>query len=56
MNTMHAYPMNDLMEHETDGEDCVCGPAVRHIKHDDGTSGWIILHHSLDGRESNEPQ
>lgn len=56
MNTVHAYPLNDLVEHETESENCVCGPAVLPIKHDDGSSGWIILHHSLDGRELNERQ
>lgn len=24
--TVHVYPNNDLIEHDTDGGDCPCGP------------------------------
>jgi len=24
--TVHVYPNNDLIEHDTDGSDCPCGP------------------------------
>lgn len=51
--TVHVYPVADLIEHDTDGGDCVCGPDVEHVEADDG-DGWLILHHSLDGRELHE--
>lgn len=51
--TFHVYPVNDLIEHDTDSEDCVCGPTHELVPSDDG-NGWIILHHSLDGREAKE--
>lgn len=52
----HVYPVNDLVEHETKTTepDCVCGPTTSPLKRDDGSCGWIITHHSLDGRELNE--
>lgn len=30
--------------------DCPCGPVVEHVP----PNGWLISHHSLDGRERNE--
>lgn len=50
MSTTHVFPVNDLVEHETDGGDCVCGPRTEYV---DGE--WIIVHHALDGREHSEP-
>lgn len=51
---IHVYPTNDLIIHDTDTEDCICGPEIVAIEHDDGSIGWLIVHHSLDGRENNE--
>lgn len=50
MSTVHVVPVNDLMEHVVDTE-CPCGPDVEAVFRDDGTNGWLITHHSLDGRE-----
>ena len=52
-NTLHATPIGDLVDHDTStGEpDCVCGPEVRPTTQDDGSMGWLLVHHSLDGRE-----
>lgn len=52
MTTYHVEPVNDLIEH-TD-QDCVCGPDVEAVFREDGTNGWLITHHSLDGREKAE--
>ena len=41
---------DDIIEHEVT-EDCACGPTVEPVKDDDGATGWLIVHHSLDGRE-----
>lgn len=54
MATVHCYPVNDLVEHNTDSDDCVCGPAIEPVPGDDGYIGWLISHHSLDGREQYE--
>ena len=53
--TVHVYPNNDLIEHNTDGGDCPCGPTSEPVFDADGACGWVITHHSLDGREANEP-
>ena len=51
MSTVHVYPDSDLIEHDTDhGEACICGPRVEAVFRDDGSNGWVIVHHSLDGR------
>lgn len=55
MNRLHVHPLGDLVQHDLDSEDCVCGPTVRPVMHDDGSIGWLILHHALDGREKTEP-
>lgn len=56
--TMHVFPINDLIEHDTSntGESCVCGPTVKPIKCKDGSVGWVITHNSLDGREAREQE
>lgn len=51
---IHCYPTNDLIEHDTDGDDCICGPAMEPVERADGSYGWVIVHHSLDGREHAE--
>tara|TARA_B100000700_G_scaffold313331_1_gene398193 strand:+ start:211 stop:384 length:174 start_codon:yes stop_codon:yes gene_type:complete len=51
---VHVYPVNDLVEHDVEGGDCICGPTTEAIKREDGSYGWVIIHHSLDGRESHE--
>jgi hypothetical protein len=52
---VHVLPVDDLIEHDDDGTDCPCGPAVEPVFDDDGACGWLISHHSLDGREQKEP-
>ena len=47
----HVLPVNDLIEHEDEGDGCVCGPDVRFEP-----GGRIVVHHSLDGRELIEAQ
>ncbi len=54
MATIHVSPLDDLIEHDTDGGDCPCGPRTEPVQRDDGSYGWIIVHHSLDGREHEE--
>ena len=48
--TLHVEPVNDLVEH-MDFDDCVCGPTVEPVPRDDGSMGWLVIHHALDGRE-----
>lgn len=55
-NTFHVVPINDLVEHDTTGGDCVCGPTTEPVVREDGTIGWVVTHHSLDGRELREPK
>ncbi len=50
----HVYPVDDLIEHVTDGGDCPCGPETIPVERDDGSYGYVISHHSLDGREHHE--
>lgn len=52
--TVHVYPDKDLIEHVTEGDDCLCGPEIEAVPAEDGSMGWLISHHSLDGREFNE--
>lgn len=47
--SVHVRPVGDLIEHSW--ADCPCGPAVQPVKRDDGSCGWLYVHHSLDGRE-----
>lgn len=49
----HVVPADELIEHVTTGE-CPCGPRDELVERDDGSVGWVTVHHSLDGRESEE--
>ena len=51
--SIHTIPLNDYIEHEVT-EDCLCGPTAEAVKGDDGSVGWVLIHHSLDGREEHE--
>lgn len=51
---VHIFPIADAIAHELDGDDCPCGPATAPVPRSDGSIGWQIVHHSLDGREANE--
>ena len=53
--TVHVYPNNDLIDHDTESGDCPCGPTSEPVFDADGACGWVVTHHSLDGRELNEP-
>ena len=55
MTTVHTIPLDDLIEHMTDGSECPCGPTTEAVERDDGSMGWMVTHHSLDGREHHEP-
>ena len=50
---LHVHPLGDVIEHELT-DDCVCGPPARPVVRDDGSMGWLMVHHSLDGRELRE--
>jgi hypothetical protein len=47
---VHVVPVGDLVKHE-DYDGCVCGPTAEPVVRDDGSMGWVYVHHSLDGRE-----
>ena len=51
-DTVHVYPTGDHIEHWTDDDSCVCGPTTEPVPRDDGTYGWLVVHHALDGREA----
>jgi len=50
--TIHATPLGDLIEHDTDVDDdsCVCGPTAVPLDIN-GVTAWVYVHPSLDGRE-----
>lgn len=53
MSEVDVTPTADLIDHAS-GADCLCGPRMVPVQRDDGSVGWIVVHHSLDGRESDE--
>lgn len=55
MATVHVLPVGDLIAHEEEGDGCPCGVTVEPVKDEEtGAMGWMIVHHSLDGREQFE--
>jgi len=55
-DVLHVVPLDDLIDHDssTREPDCACGPETRPVEREDGTIGWLLVHHSLDGRELQE--
>lgn len=53
-NSWHVYPVDDIVDHDTVGDKCVCGPTLRCEFNEDMSVAWIYVHHSLDGRELKE--
>jgi hypothetical protein len=51
---VHVIPLDDVVPHDRI-DDCLCGPTSECIPKDNGPDGWVVTHHSLDGREANEP-
>jgi hypothetical protein len=51
-NEVHVMPRQDLIRHTTAG--CACGTTTEPVEREDGSYGWLITHHSLDGREQTE--
>ena len=41
----HVYPVNDLMQHDTESGKCWCNPQ---------SDDFVVIHNSLDGREDYE--
>jgi hypothetical protein len=52
--TVHVSPIDDLIDHDTTGDDCICGPTTEPVPAPEGRIGWVVVHHSLDGREASE--
>lgn len=53
MSTLHVHPVDDLIAHQLD-DDCPCGPEQRPVTREDGSVGWLVIHHAWDGREEDE--
>lgn len=49
---VHVLPTADLITHTHD--ECPCGPLTVPVPRPDGSVGWLVVHHSLDGRERAE--
>jgi hypothetical protein len=52
--TVHVVPVNDLLAHDLEGEDCACLVTVEPVMAENGSCGWLIVHNSWDGREHRE--
>ena len=46
---------DDLIRHER-CDTCPCGPDVQLVRRDGEPDAWLVVHHSLDGRERSEPR
>lgn len=50
---VYVLPLSDVVAHE-DSDSCVCGPTTEPVQREDGSFGWLVTHHALDGREQGE--
>lgn len=51
MDKFHVSPIDDLIEHYTDGDGCHCEPRTKYLTDDEGDGYLIVLHNSYDFRE-----
>ncbi len=51
MSQWHTFPINDLIEHNTESEDCPCNPEIKLVEDRDGNLNTLVVHNSLDRRE-----
>jgi hypothetical protein len=42
--SVHYFPVNDLVEHATETDECVCGSTSQPVERADGSVGWIVTH------------
>lgn len=54
-DTVHSVPLDDAIVHEFT-DTCPCGPTTKPTPMPEGRVGWILSHHSLDGREAAEQE
>jgi hypothetical protein len=47
----HVIPKDDIVQHDTSTEDCVCGIRVEPVTGTDGSMSWLLIHAALDGRD-----
>jgi len=40
----HIYPINDVIEHNTDSNECLCNPEI-------DVENGLVIHTAIDGRE-----
>lgn len=50
---VHVHPLGDLIAHDLTA-DCVCGPDCELVEAEHAPDRWLVIHHSLDGREKAE--
>lgn len=53
MTEAHVIPTGDAFAHD-ESDTCICGPSSEPVTRDDGSVGWVVVHHSLDAREQKE--
>ena len=44
MKWQHIYPVNDWIDHKTEGLNCICEPLI-------DWENMLVVHNSADGRE-----
>lgn len=44
MTNVHVYPQNDQIGHELN-EECACLPEVEPVEREDGSIGYVYVHH-----------
>jgi len=54
VSAVHTYPIDDVVEHDTESFDCICCPTIEPPKvwGDD----YLVIHNSFDGRELEEAE
>lgn len=54
--TIHIYPADDWIEHDTDSSECICEPTIEYVDKETGIpfSEPLVIHNAIDQREKYE--
>lgn len=55
-DALHVVPVNDHIIHDTDTDDCICGPTAKPVERDDGRIGWMQVLPNLPRRNGPDPR
>jgi len=52
---IHVWPDHDLIDHDLDSDDCICGPLVEYYQNAQMPDSVVIIHYCLMEEDADAP-